>query len=445
MYREISELLLYGDLGEDSILSCLGSIFRRWENGDEYGVDLRRDIYAQIKRLLDLSTQYGFDGNLWQCYLTYVLLTNENSFSLTCEGTGASERGSVNALAKRDFKVFRRLFHFDFGPIEKALDIDCFSTVCSYRAIAKRESIYNRNVSRLVRETSARIAAARDEDEIFALVTDFYRSHGVGDFGFNRAFRISGSGESMRLSPINNIENVSLSDIVGYDLQKRELTANTEAFIAGRGANNVLLYGDSGTGKSTSVKALINDYFDSGLRMIEIYKHQFRDLSAVIARIKNRNYRFIIFIDDLSFEEHEIEYKFLKAVIEGGVETRPDNILIYATSNRRHLIRETWNDKNDMEHKGDIHRSDTVEEKLSLASRFGVAINYSSPNRAQYHEIVRALAERELGGRIIDEELIAGANTWEIRHGGISGRTAQQYINHLAGRCSPEEKLEGKT
>ncbi len=172
--------------------------------------------------------------------------------------------------------------------------------------------------------------------------------------------------------------------------------------------------------------------------MIELYKHQFHSLSALIARIKTRSYRFIIFIDDLSFEEHEIEYKFLKAVIEGGVETRPDNILIYATSNRRHLIRETWNDRSDMEHKGDIHRSDTVEEKLSLASRFGVAINYSAPNRAQYHEIVRSLAARQLAAPIDDAALIAGANRWEIRHGGISGRTAQQYINHLSG-CAPEE------
>ena len=148
--------------------------------------------------------------------------------------------------------------------------------------------------------------------------------------------------------------------------RRRSLVDNTEAFVQGRKANNVLLFGDSGTGKSTSIKAIVNAYYDQGLRMIEIYKHQFRDLSNVIAQIKNRNYRFIIYMDDLSFEEHEIEYKFLKAVIEGGVETKPENILIYATSNRRHLIKETWNDRNDMEYENDLHRSDTMEEKLSL-------------------------------------------------------------------------------
>jgi len=208
--------------------------------------------------------------------------------------------------------------------------------------------------------------------------------------------------------------------------------------LRGAPCNNVLLYGDAGTGKSSSVKALLNEYYDSGLRMIEIYKHQFQDLSNVIAAVKGRNYRFIIFIDDLSFEENEVEYKFLKAVIEGGVESRPDNVLIYATSNRRHLIRETWNDRSDREFDNELHRSDTVEEKLSLAARFGVAISYNAPNRQQYHDIVRGLARRQLGGEISEEQLLLLANRWEIRHGGVSGRTAQQFINYMAGR--PEEE-----
>ena len=233
-----------------------------------------------------------------------------------------------------------------------------------------------------------------------------------------------------------------LADMVGYETQKKELVANTEAFIHGYPANNVLLYGDAGTGKSSSVKALINEYYDSGLRMIEIYKHQFRDLSEIIATIKNRNYRYIIFIDDLSFEENELEYKFLKAVIEGGVETRPDNILIYATSNRRHLIKETWKDRGDMEYENDIHHSDTMEEKLSLAARFGVAINYSAPGRQLYHEIVKELAKRKAVIDIDEDELIQLANRWEIRHGGISGRTAQQFIHYLEGKESLKNHVD---
>jgi predicted AAA+ superfamily ATPase len=433
MYRETSRLLLFSDLGETAILTELSEIFRDFHEKSADAPALVKRIYAQTKRLLDLATTYGFDENLWQNYLTFLLVTNENSFTLTAERRGAGE-GTVNRFAKNDFRIFRNLFHYDFSDIESALDIDCFSLLCNYKAIAKSEKSYYRSVSEKVRALSTSLAEAKDENEFFDRVTEFYRLYGVGMFGLNRAFRIKSGKNGVEFLPINNTDKVMLSDMVGYELQKKSLTENTEAFLRGIPANNVLLYGDAGTGKSSSVKALINEYYSSGLRMIEIYKHQFRDLSEVIATVKNRNYRFIIFIDDLSFEENELEYKFLKAVIEGGVETRPDNILIYATSNRRHLIRETWNDRNDMEYEGDLHHSDTMEEKLSLAARFGVAINFNAPSRQLFHDIVRELAARRPNIRIDETELIALANRWELRHGGISGRTAQQFINYIEGR-----------
>jgi predicted AAA+ superfamily ATPase len=435
MYRETSNLLLYSDLGENAILTNLANVFRDFHEKTADKPSLIRRIYAEIKRLLDLATKYGFDKNLWQNYLTFLLITNENSFSLTAERVGARE-GSVNHFAKNDFRIFRNLFHFDFTEIEKELGIDCFTTLTNYVSISKSEKNYYKSVSEKVQSLSEQLADTADENEFFKLVTDFYRAYGVGMFGLNRAFRIQNLGSGVEFLPINNTDKVMLSDMVGYEIQKKALVENTEAFLRGIPANNALLYGDAGTGKSSSVKALINEYYDSGLRMIEIYKHQFRDLSEIIATIKNRNYRFIIFIDDLSFEENELEYKFLKAVIEGGVETRPDNILIYATSNRRHLIKETWNDRNDMEFEGELHRSDTMEEKLSLAARFGVTINYSAPNRKLFHDIVKELAKRRPNIRIDEEELLSLANRWEIRHGGISGRTAQQFINYLEGRES---------
>ncbi|MGN0803528.1 MAG: ATP-binding protein [Candidatus Faecivicinus sp.] len=433
MYRETAKLLLYSNLGEDSILLHLSEIFFDWDHHRCEKPDLIRRIYVEIKRILDLATSYGFDSNLWHNYLTFVLITNENSFSLTCERAGASD-GSVNHFAKADFRIFKNLFDFDFGPIEADLGIDCFSVLSHYQAIPKKAQMYYRNVSEKVRALSAAIERAKDESEIFDLVTAHYRDHGVGMFGLNRAFRIRPAADGgVEFCAINNIDTVVLDDLIGYEVQKKELRDNTAAFVLGHSCNNMLLYGDAGTGKSTSVKAILNEYCDQGLRMIEIYKHQFGLLSEVIARVKNRNYRFMIFIDDLSFEEHEVEYKFLKAVIEGGVETKPDNVLICATSNRRHLIQETWKDRNDMEFNGDVHRSDTMEEKLSLAARFGCAINYSNPDRKQYHDIVKGIAKRcgDLG--ISEEKLLLEANKWEIRHGGISGRTAQQFINYLAG------------
>lgn len=432
MYKDIAKLIMYGDLKEDSILYQMGEIFRKFENKDADNAALIKDCYKQIKRILEVATDYGFDKNLWQNYLTFLLITNENPFSITCEKVGANV-GSVNMFAKNDFKVFKNLFHYDFSTIEAELGIDCFSMISNYKAIVKKELMYNKNVSEKVQVLSEKLQGARDENEFFDYVTGFYKDYGVGVFGLNKAFRITKKEEGkVEFCPINNMDKVVLDDLIGYEIQKEALIENTEAFVEGRQANNVLMFGDSGTGKSTSIKAIVNQYYDRGLRMIEIYKHQFKDLSTVISQIKNRNYRFIIYMDDLSFEEFEIEYKFLKAVIEGGVETKPENILIYATSNRRHLIRETWNDRSDMEHNGEVHRSDTMEEKLSLVNRFGVTIYFSKPSKKEFNNIVIELAKK-MNLDIPEETLIAEANKWEMRHSGVSGRTAQQFINYLAG------------
>ncbi len=432
MDQLFSSLLLYSDLGENSILQNLAGVLRDWQEHEQSRNNLRRRTFVQVKRLLDLATRFGFDENLWANYLTFLLMTNENSFSLTCERVGARE-GSVNRFALQDLAIFYQLFHYDFSSLEADLGIDCFRTLTQYRAIPKQARSYHKAVGEQVRSLSRAFLNAKNAQEIFDILTNYYRDVGVGLFGLERAFRIRWDDYAPAFLPISNTDGVLLSDLVGYDLQKQQLRDNTEAFLAGRTANNVLLYGDSGTGKSSSVKALINEYSDRGLRMIELYKHQFAALSSVIAEIKNRNYRFILFIDDLSFEENEVEYKYLKALIEGGVETKPENVLLYATSNRRHLIRETWHDRNDTELQGDIHRSDTVEEKLSLSARFGVQINYSTPDREAFYRMVSTLAERH-GLQIPDQTLFAQANRWELRHGGISGRTAQQFINDLAGK-----------
>ena len=430
MYREVAKLIIYGN-HEDTILMKMSDIFKKFDRDEETPDKLISDIYEQIKRILEVATDYGFDKNLWHNYLTFYLITNENPFSLTCEKVGAND-GSVNEFAKNDFKVFMNLFNYDFRPIEAALGINCFSLISDYKAIVKKELMYNKNVSEKVQALSLKLETAKDENEFFNYVTDFYKAYGVGMFGLNKAFRVIGGDNGVTFTPINNMDKVMLDDLIGYEIQKKKLVENTEAFVQGRKANNALLFGDSGTGKSTSIKAIVNEYYDQGLRMIEIYKHQFKDLSNVIASIKNRNYKFIIYMDDLSFEEFEIEYKFLKAVIEGGVETKPDNILIYATSNRRHLIKETWTDRNDMESNNGLHRSDTIEEKLSLVNRFGCQISYSKPSQKEFFDIVIGLA-RKNNVKMTDEELMAEANKWELSHGGISGRTAQQFINYCLG------------
>lgn len=438
MYRDIAKLIMYGDIDEDCILYQMGEIFREFEEGTQSNAVLIRKVYTQIKRLLTVATDFGFDQNLWHNYLAYFLITNENPFSITCEKIGAND-GSVNHFARNDFSAIKNLFEYDFSEIEKSLGIDCFTQISNYRAIEKKELMYNKNVSEKVQALSSRMEQARDVEGFFTAVTEFYRDYGVGMFGLNKAFRIQDRTDSkLVFLPINNMDKVMLSNLVGYEIQKKKLVDNTRAFVEGKKANNVLLFGDSGTGKSTSIKAIVNEFYDQGLRMIEIYKHQFKDLSNVIAAVKNRNYKFIIYMDDLSFEEFEIEYKFLKAVIEGGVETKPDNILIYATSNRRHLIRETWSDRNDVQQDEGMHRSDTMQEKLSLVNRFGVTINYSKPSQKEYFDIVIHLASKA-GIKMSEDELKAEANKWELSHGGISGRTAQQFIYYLQGKEDNEK------
>ena len=438
MYKESAKLVLYRNFGNDSIFQQLCEICRDFDEGKYKESVLIERIYVQIKALLDLSTSYGFDDNLWHNYLTYLLLMNENSFSLVSEKRGA-QQGSVNHFAKNDFKIFKNLFDYDFSKMEETLQIDCFTIITQYHAIEKKERMYNKNVSEMVRKISKQIEQAKDEEDIFHIITDFYAQYGVGMFGLNKAFRIQPNIDgSVKFLPINNMENVYLDDLIGYELQKQLLVDNTKAFVEGRNANNVLLYGDSGTGKSTSIKAIVNEFYKDGLRMIEIYKHQFQNLSAIISQIKNRNYRFIIYMDDLSFEEFEIEYKFLKAVIEGGVETKPDNVLIYATSNRRHLIRETWGDRSDMS-QDELHHSDTMQEKLSLVARFGLSICYERPNQKNYFHIVKELAKHYPEITLTEEELLAEARKWELSHGGMSGRAAQQLMNDLCARSTVEK------
>ena len=395
-------VLLAYEAPADSLIVRLSTAF---SNNDAL------EIHILFHELIANAYKYHYaSGNLWHNYLTHFILNNENFFSLACEGRNPPE-DSLKDVALHDFEAFKRLYGLNnehMHYIDNFTDSqDTASNIC---------------------EISKAIAEADSSRKIYDIVTNFYRRHGTGKFAFSRAFRFDGQ----ELLPVEHVGNVRLSDIIGYEAQKRELVANTEAFIAGRPANNVLLYGDGGTGKSTSVKALLNEYADKGLRVIELYKHQFKDILTLSEVLRERNYKFIIFIDDLSFEEGEVEYKYLKAIIEGGIETRPENILIYATSNRRHIVREVWKDRDDMEHNGDIHRSDTVEEKLSLASRFGIAINYSSPRREEYHAIVKALAEK--AGLAVNDELFALADRWEIRHGGMTGRAARQYVDYLLGR-----------
>lgn len=265
MYQSWCRLTLYSET-KGSILHELALIWRDWEEGGTDRENLIHRLNAQVKRLLDLSTEYGFDGNLWQNYLTFLMVSTVHSFGLACERTGAAD-GTINEIAKQDFRVFLRLFRFDFSPLEEALGVRTLSLLQDYRAVPKREQLFNRDISECVRTLSEKIAGAKDENEVFALIEEHYRVYGTGLFGMNRAFRVRKEGELV-FEPIRNVDHVRLDDLIGYELQKKTLCDNLEAFLSGRPFNNTLLYGDAGTGKSTSVKAALNEYWARGLRVI---------------------------------------------------------------------------------------------------------------------------------------------------------------------------------
>ena len=393
-----------------------------------YGKD--GEYFACIHQLVEMAGTYGFAGNLWHDYLTYLLVNHENAFSTACEIVGPVE-GTINAFAMHDFEIFKQLYDFDLKELEKIYPSVDSSLITNYQNINEGSKFFNKRIRDRICTLAEKLAKAESTKEFMDDMVQFYKEFGVGKLGLHKAFRIDGTVTPARIVPITNIAHVHLDDLVGYEIAKKKLIDNTEAFVQGRPANNCLLFGDAGTGKSSSIKGILNQYYDQGLRIIEAYKHQFKDLNDIIAQVKNRNYKFIIYMDDLSFEEFEIEYKYLKAVIEGGLEKKPDNILIYATSNRRHLVRETFKDKADRDE--ELHTNDTVQEKLSLVARFGVTIYFGKPDKKEFQKIVTTLADR-YGVEMEEEKLLLEANKWELSHGGLSGRTAQQFIDYLLGQ-----------
>ena len=426
----MNQCILYRNIDNSELLDEMTRVL---SGGQEE--ETKERLLAIVSGLIRVAGEKGFYGNLWHDYLTTLLVSNENYYSLACEKYGDAE-GSIGAAALYDLEVLCRYFDYDFTKAAQELNLPELGLITDFKPSGTKSAQYSARIRDCICTLAASLGKAESAKEMRTLLAQFYKDYGVGMFGLHKAFRIEHdeAGElagQTRIVPVRNILHVSMKDLVGYEIAKKKLIENTEAFVEGRPANNCLLYGEAGTGKSSSIKALANEYYDKGLRIIEVSRYQFRDLNKVIERIKNRNYRFVLYMDDLSFEENETEYKYLKAVIEGGLEKKPSNVLIYATSNRRHLIRESFHDRDGVDI-ADKHGGDTVQEKLSLASRFGVSIYYGAPTFEEYHTIVSELADRN-GIQMDKEELKKEATRWEMNHGGLSGRTAQQFIDHLLG------------
>jgi predicted AAA+ superfamily ATPase len=362
----------------------------------------------------------------WRSHLVGRLLDDENAFSL------GAERGELSPplaeQASRDLRTLKGLFDLEAEPLLRMVE----SAASGLEGVWFPWGDPGGGEGASARHVVARkLAAAEDWGGCVGLLADHFARHGAGPFGRHRAFRWTDG----RLQAVLDPDPVSLADLVAYEREREPLVRNTERFLAGLPAHHVLLYGQPGTGKSSTVKAVMNEYADRGLRLVEMAKEDLGALPRVLGALRGRAPRFVLYVDDLSFEEHEVEYKALKALLEGSIEEPPANVRVYATSNRRNLIRERFSDRDEGGASDDVHARDTMQEKLSLSARFGLRVTFPTPDQRRYLEIVAGLARRR-GIEIPEERLKERAVLWDRWHAGRSGRTARQFVDELEAELS---------
>lgn len=384
--------------------------------------------YALFKRSKNLSFK--------ECIVDDMLLNN-NPFNLSLENDGKisdfikegirNELTCLSNIVIVNSKVIKEIMQYKYGEngvvakkIEGLLDWG----VDNSKYKAKNQTDFEK--------TKEKIINTEDLEKIANDLITFHSNNGTGRATAFSAFvweRFDNEDEG-RLREIAEPDPIRLKDLIGYESQKKEIEDNTVNFLKGVPSNNLLLYGSRGTGKSSTVKALINEYYKDGLRLIEVDKDQLSDFTRIIRLLRHKKQKFIIFVDDLVFQENEASYSALKTILEGRIENRPDNILIYATTNRRHLVQEKFSDRGD-----DVHSKDTKEEQLSLADRFGITISFFAPDQNEFLEIVDGIVT--LRGLNIDTEYLhAEALKWEKWHNGRSPRSAKQFIDWLEGNLN---------
>jgi len=427
------ELALFAGVLADEVGAAFRALVQQLGRGDEYRAARRAwgRLFALLAAEAELATGPAV-GDAWQNHLLDRLLVDENPFSHKAQRAGTEAMGAaLIEQARTELRALQRLFDADARRLQEAA-----------RALAPAESWLGWDGFRGLPLDGAadhdsglalkrRLAGAEDWGALLPELAEHYASAGTGLFARYRAFRWVRTPPPGHLEGISHPDPVRLEELVGYDSERELLLRNTEHFLAGYPANNVLLYGDRGTGKSSTIKALLAAYGDRGLRMVEVAKAHLADLPLVLGALRDRRERFVLFVDDLSFQETETEYKALKAVLEGSLEARPANVLLYATSNRRHLVQERFEDRAGAV-SGELHGVDTAQEKLSLSDRFGITLTFLAPDQERYLAIVTALAAaRRLP--IDGPTLRSRALAWATRHKGRSGRTARQFVDYLSG------------
>jgi predicted AAA+ superfamily ATPase len=388
--------------------------------------ETRNIIYEAASNMIAEAEKYSYRGDLWEIQFALAAAGAENPLTQTYERMPVPK--DVFSILAQDLWMQHKIVTSVKDIVSDSLQYAPLACLSNFAPRKKNLALGISQARDAVAALAARFAASPSPEEMAFALADFCATHGAGKFALSGAFTWDSS--KGKLEPIDDMDPNTLDSLVGYETQKRDLLLNTQSFLDGNPSNNVLLFGDSGTGKSSSVRALLNepDFVRRGLRMVELRHDQFAEIPALLKELRKRNYRFILFMDDLSFEEFETGYKHLKALIEGGLERKPDNVIVCATSNRRNIVREVWSERADSI--DDVHGRDTMQEKHSLADRFGLAIWYPSVSKNEYLSIVKIVAE-EMGLVMNSSEMKTLAMRWELERGGFTGRTARQFVYQM--------------
>jgi predicted AAA+ superfamily ATPase len=435
--ENLEQLVLLSNVFEDEVGQSFHKFLKSMEKEESAQNCLKR--YGKLwKGLVDFQTHapHSASGNLLQDYFLERLLENDNAFHRQAEQKPFENIGSSLKMAYgQELEMVQRALRMNWeGELQKKLGSKNTGAILSLDAHEHSKAGDGFGMAKARKRFKEKLLNGKGISFLNEIADHFYKN-GWGLFGRYRAFRweVARSGEG-RLEGIDNVDPIILKNLIGYDEARKALLESIEGFVAGKGGNNVLIYGERGTGKSSTVKALLNAYHDKGLRLVEVMASHLDEYHDILRHLKGRKEKFILFVDDLSFEENETSYKGLKALLEGAIEATPSNVILIATSNRRHLIREFFDDRaGSIQKEGEIHGADTIEEKLSLSDRFGLVISFLSPNQDVYLKIVENWAKVE-GIHLPAEELRLKSLQWSRFNNGRSGRTARQFINDLKGK-----------
>ena len=412
--HQAASLLLYQSIFDDEVGRAFLNLLKTLHQSDGNERNHQMASVLCLKAYGHWFKTLAARNQSWQDYLITQILQNDNPFSQQVQKVSLQQlSSSLIAAVQHDIQVLQGIYNCGSQQIGQWVQ-----TASQLAVTPVAWDLPNRSTTFLHQQD--------DWNNVLEELANYYRQYGTGIFAKYNALR----WQKGKLEGITHPDPVQLSEIVGYELQKEALIRNTEFLLSGYPSLHVLLYGSRGSGKSSLVKALLQKYEKQGLRLIEVSKSDLKDLLKIVEQLRDIPQKFIIFVDDLSFEEDNDGFKSLKVLLEGSLTAKTQNVIVYATSNRRHLIREYFSDRPNLSDSDEVHGWDTMQEKLSFSDRFGLTLTFEPANQDTYLTIVHHLA-KQAGIALEQNELEFRAKQWATTHNGRSGRTARQFINVL--------------